>query len=77
MVINNDALGLGDGKLAGDWVGRQYWGSLRPQCHSAPGVIRDPVARLAVEAEGVVVEAEARRGEVMKPFDVRVVPELL
>jgi hypothetical protein len=42
-----------DGELAGDCIWGQDWGSLRPQCHSAPGVIRNPGGpAMAVEAKG-------------------------
>lgn len=34
-------LDLDDGKLAGDWVGGKYCGSLRPQYHSAPQCNQD------------------------------------
>lgn len=51
QVINSCALGLGE--LAGDCIWRQDGGSVRPQCHSAPAVIRSPMGpALAVEAKG-------------------------
>lgn len=52
-------------------------GELKASVSLSSGVTRDPVYRLAVEAEGAVVGAEARGGEVVQPFDVSVVPELL
>lgn len=46
-------LDLDDGELAGDCIWGQDSGSLRPQCHSAPSVIRNPGRPvLPVEAKG-------------------------
>lgn len=52
-------------------------GELKASVSLSSRVVRGLTARLAVEAEGVVVGAKARRREVVKPFDVSVAPELL
>lgn len=46
-------LDLDDGELAGDCIWGQDSGSLRPQCHSAPSMIRNPGGpALAMKAKG-------------------------
>lgn len=64
-------LDLDDGKLAGDWVWGQDWGSLRPQRGSAPQCHQDAQWALARQwrQRGEMTGAEAwPAGRLAQPF---------